>query len=128
MNETKSKSITLRRDGKGPLKFSGERIGDASRTYKVDLNDDGEGKSCELSSRLFRTGGGKYVLSAEIYNRTDEAYHARDGVVSVSLEGLVAQIEETRKLSPALNSLDDDILAELFEKTEIADRFIEQVD
>jgi hypothetical protein len=113
------KSVTLRRDGKGPLKFTGERIGAATRRQNID-DDNGEQKSYEISARLFRTSSGKYIAGVEVYNKTDEQYDTRDGWCNASLV----------ELSEAMQNvwLDDDIRAELFEKTEIADQFIETVD
>jgi len=123
MKDQQVKSVTLRRDGKGPLKFNGERIGDASRHY-VKEDDNQESKSYEISARLFRTASGKHILGVETYNRTDECYDSRDGWVSDSLEGLLEAIRNVRKFG----YLDDDLLAEVFEKTAIADQFVEQVD
>ena len=123
-NKNAVKDITLRRNGKGPLKFKGERIGDASRTFKDELDDEGAAlktpETRELSVRLFRTAGGKYVLGYEEYNRTTEEYVNRDGFAADSLPELLEKIKES--------GLDDDILAEVFEDTEIADQFVEIID
>ncbi len=126
MNEIKVKSITLRRDGKGPLKFNGERIGAASRTQGIP-DDSGEWKSYEISTRLFRTPSGKYIAGLEVYNRTDETYETRDGWVGATLEELREGMNLPAR-SGAAAWFDDDILAELFEKTEIGDHFVEQID
>lgn len=113
--------ITLRRDQKGPLKFNGERIGTATRTVKIEEFNE-EPKSYEVSAQLFRTESGKYINGVEVYNRTDEEYDSRDGWVSSSLEELAKQIPQGWRM------LDNDILAEVFEDTEIADQFVERID
>jgi hypothetical protein len=113
--------ITLRRDQKGPLKFNGERIGTATRTVKIEEFNE-EPKSYEVSAQLFRTESGKYIIGVEVYNRTDEEYDSRDGWVSSSLEELAKQIPQGWRM------LDNDILAEVFEDTEIADQFVERID
>jgi hypothetical protein len=125
MNEKITKPITLRRDGKGPLKFTGERIGDANRTRSIE-DDSGDLKSYEISTRLYRTPS-KYVVGIEVYNRTDEKYDTRYGWFGASLEELRQEMKQ-RSSSGAEAWFDDDILAELFEKTEIANHFVEQID
>jgi hypothetical protein len=125
------KAITLRRDGKGALKFKGERIGDAKRTAKVE-DDNNETKSYEISARLYRTATGKHIMGVEVYNRTDECYDSRDGWVKESAAALAQEVKgaEVDRFGSSLaaNWLDDDILGELFEKTEIADKFVEHID
>jgi hypothetical protein len=121
------RSITLRRDGYGALRFNGERIGAATRDHESE-DDDGKKESFEISARLFKTTGGAYVVGVEVYNRTEERYDSRDGINSTSLADLVAQIKHPKRPGGALGWLDDDILGELFEKTEIADQFVEQID
>lgn len=116
------KSITLRRDGKGPLKFSGERIGDATRRLSVEQDKDDSPKSYQVSARLFRTPSGKFVVGVEVYNQTDEEYDTREGWTSAALEDLANQMVE------GSNWVNHDLLAELFEDTAIAERFVEQVD
>jgi hypothetical protein len=124
----KSGSITLRRDKKGPLKFNGERAGSATRTEELDLIE-GESKTYEISARLFRTESGKYILGVEIYNRTDECYHSRDGWVSSSLAEMLQEVAPgSGNLGVVGGWLDNDILAEVFEDTEIADQFVERID
>jgi hypothetical protein len=121
--------ITLRRDKKGALKFNGERIGAATR-HQDEQDDNEEWRSYEISARLFKTTGGKYVVGVEVYNRTDEHYEARDGIAEESLESLASRIKgrSTHFEWSAFRWLDDDILGELFESTEIADQFVEQID
>jgi hypothetical protein len=114
------KAVTLRRDGKGALKFKGERIGAASRLRQLQ-DDREEWYASEISARLFRTTGGKYVIGIEEYDRTNEQYGIRFAEVAATLQELVELIRK----GP---TIDDDILCELFEKTEIADQFVEQVD
>jgi hypothetical protein len=121
------KAITLRRDGKGALKFKGERIGDAKRNAKVE-DDDNETKSYEISARLYKTATGKHIMGVEVYNRTDECYDSRDGWVKESADALAQEVKASAMSSGAANWLDDDILGELFEKTEIADKFVEHID
>ena len=126
MSDIRVKPITLRRDGRGPLKFNGERIGAASRNQSID-DDSGESKSYEISTRLYQTPSGKYVAGLEVYNRSDETYETRDGWMGATLEELCEKMQRTTP-SGAAAWFDDDILAELFEKTVIADRFVEQID
>jgi hypothetical protein len=121
------KWIKFRRDQKGALKFNGERIGAATREQRKQ-NENEEWETYEISARLYRTTGGKYVAGVEVYNRTDEHYAARDGAASDSLESLVKKMKDRAPYSPAFSWLDDDILGELFEKTEIADQFVEHID
>ena len=52
------RAITLRRDGKGTLKFKGERIGAATRLHRLQ-DDHEEWYDLEVSARLFKTSGGK---------------------------------------------------------------------
>jgi hypothetical protein len=114
-------AITLRRDKKGALKFKGERIGSAKRNQDIPQEDDGESKSYEISARLFKTAGGKYVLGVEVYNHTDEGYEYRNGFASESLDALAENARED-------SWLDDDILGELFEDTEISEKFVEHIE
>lgn len=116
------RAVTLRRDGKGPLKFKGERIGDASRAYELTA-DNGEPYTLQLSARLFKTTGGKYVVGVEEYDKTNEQYGVRFAETAVTLQELVELLK-----AKGPSGVDDDILGELFEETEIADQFVEQVD
>ena len=115
------KSITFRRDGKGALKFSGERIGSATRE-NVEGNDENR---FDVAARLYKTTGGKYVFGVEVYNKTAEHYEFRDGVVAATLEDLWTKVDG---IDPHRFWLDDDILGQVFEATELADRFVESVD
>ena len=121
------RSITLRRDQKGALKFNGQRVGAATRNQKIE-DDDGKMTSYEISARLFKTTGGKYVVGVEVYNQTDERYDSRDGAASDSLEDLVVKITHQVHRHGAFVWLDGDILGELFEETEIAHQFVEHID
>ena len=112
---------------KGALKFNGERIGAATRQQRKQADNE-EWETYEISARLYKTTGGKYVAGVEVYNRTDERYASRDGAASDSLESLVKKIKDRMPYSPAFTWMDDDILGELFEKTEIADQFVEHID
>jgi hypothetical protein len=127
MNETSAhsgsfRSITLRRDSEGALKFNGERIGAATRVSTI-VDNDGEETTYSISARLFKTSGGKFVMGVEVYNKTDETYESRFGDVGASLEALLEKISRGRD-----SWTDDDLLGELFESTEIADKFVEHVD
>jgi len=115
------KSITFRRDGKGALKFSGERIGSATRE-NVEGNDENR---FDVAARLYKTTGGKYVFGVEVYNKTAEHYEFRDGVVAATLEDLWTKVDG---IDPDRLWLDDDIFGQVFEATELADRFVEFVD
>jgi hypothetical protein len=120
------KSIMLRRDGKGALKFNGERIGSARRSNTINVADYGQAEdwtTYEVSARLFKTSGGKYVLGIEVYNKTDEEYSTRWGQASDSLDDLAKQAK-----SEVSNWADDDLLGELYEYTEIADQFIVHIE
>jgi hypothetical protein len=119
--------ITLRRDKKGALRFNGQRIGAATRNEELvdDDENDGNAVSYEISARLFKTAGGKYVAGVEVYNQTEERYAFRDGAASDSLQELASILKETASIR---SWLDDDILGELFEDTEIADSFIVHID
>jgi hypothetical protein len=117
------KSITLRRDGKGPLKFKGERIGDASRTQVINDENDHEDRIFEVSARLYQTAASKYALGYEVYNRTDECYDTRNAWAADSLVNLAAM------LVPHVRGwLDDDILAEVFQGTAVEDLYAESID
>lgn len=118
------RSITLRRDGKGALKFNGERIKSASRSYNLDESRDPQIedlKVYDVSAKLFKTSGGKFVLGIEVYNKTDELYETRWGQASDSLAALAEEANQLRWV-------DDDILGEVFEGTEIGDHFVEHID
>jgi len=115
------KTITLRRDGKGALQFKGERIGSATRTWTD--NDQEPAEIHEVSAKLFRTSGGKYVAGIEDYNKTAEEYHCRCGFADTSLDALSEALRKNSEYS-----CDDDILGELFEDTEIAQKFVEHID
>jgi hypothetical protein len=118
-----SKTVTFRRDGKGPLQFTGERIGSAVREFDLDESPDRPAGHYNVAARLYKTAGGKYVFGFEVYNQTDEYYVCRHAETAPTLEELV---EKANKLS--WRWLDHDILGEVFENTEVADRFIESVD
>jgi uncharacterized protein YhdP len=117
------RSITLRRDGKGALKFNGERIGSASRTNQIET-DKGEDITLETSARLFKTSGGKYVVGIEEYDKTNEQYERRFAEAAASLQELVDALQPLRQRGV----VDDDVLGELFEGTEVGEQFIEQID
>ena len=108
-------------DGKGALKFSGERIGSATRE-NVEGNDENR---FDIGARLYQTSGGKYVFGVEVYNKTAERYEFLDGVVAATLEDLWTKVDG---IDPHRFWLDDDILGQVFEATELADRFVESVD
>ena len=114
------KSIVFRRDGKGALKFSGERIGSATRE-----NVGNDENRFDIAARLYKTVGGKYVFGVEVYNKTAEHYEFRDGAVAATLEDLWTKVDG---IDPHRFWLDDDILGQVFEATELADRFVESVD
>jgi hypothetical protein len=121
-----ARSITLRRDGKGALKFNGERIKSATRNKQIDYSNDPqfeEWNTFEISAKLFKTAAGKYVLGVEVYNKTDEVYDKRWGQASDSLKSLAEQVK-----TDLAYWVNDDILGELFEETEIADQFVEHID
>jgi hypothetical protein len=122
------KWITLRRDKKGALKFHGERIGAATRTWGGPGESDEKPEIYELSAKLFKTTGGKYVVGVEVYDRTEERYKCRDAVVNESLDALAELLKGRKVPSDALYYLDDDILGELFEDTEVVGKFVELVD
>ena len=115
------KSITFRRDDEKALKFSGERIGSATRE-NVEGDD---GNRYDVAARLYKTTGGKYVFGVEVYDKTAEYYEFRDGVVAATLEDLWTKVDG---IDPHRFWLDDDILGQVFEATELADRFVEFVD
>ena len=115
------RAITLRRDGKGALKFKGERIGAATRLRQLQ-DDREEWYDLEISARLFKTSGGKYVVGVEEYDKTNEQYEVRFAEVATTLKELGELLQAKGP------GVDDDILCELFEKTEIADQFVEQID
>ena len=123
MKDQTVKEVTLRRDLKGPLKFSGIRIGSASRTWD-DNGENGEllPKHIEMSFRLFVTASSQYVYGGEAYNRTDEEYRWREAYKADSLQ----ELAEILKTEAGLD--DKDVLAELFEDTEIGDQFVEHVE
>src|SRR6516165_9817806 len=112
------KSITFRRDDEKALKFSGERIGSATRE-NVEGDD---GNRYDVAARLYKTTGGKYVFGVEVYDKTAEYYEFRDGVVAATLEDLWTKVDG---IDPDRLWLDDDILGQVFEATELADRFVE---
>src|ERR1700741_103552 len=85
-----SKTITFRRDGKGALKFSGQRIGSAVRV-KWRYDDEDNAYENEIAVRLYKTTGGKYVLGFEVYNKTEEHYVCRDAEVAATLDELLAK-------------------------------------
>jgi len=114
------KSITFRRDGKGALRFSGERIGSATRE-----NVGNDENRFDIAARLYKTVGGKYVFGVEVYDKTAEHHELRDCVVAATLEDLWTKVDG---IDPDRLWLDDDILGQVFEATELADRFVECVD
>jgi hypothetical protein len=115
------KSITFRRDGKGALKFSGEEIGSATRE-NVEGKDENR---FDIAARLYKTSGGNYIFGVEVYDKSAEHYEFRDGVVAATLEDLWTKVDG---IDPDRLWLDDDILGQVFEATELADRFVESVD
>jgi len=101
-----------------------ERIGAATRIEEVQAsqwNGWDKNQTFETSARLFKTSGGKYVAGVEVYNKTEEHYEFRNGVANDSL------VEQLRD-DPFKGWVDEDILGELFESTEKADQFVEQID
>src|SRR5215470_19790381 len=113
--EPSNRAVTLQRDGQLPLCFSGEKIGSASRSYWFpDEHDDIY--RCEVKGRLFRTIGGRYVVGIEKYNRDRKDYEKQAVYHDDCLEGLV----ETLRAA----SIKDDLIAELFCHTEIADQLV----
>ena len=85
-------------------------------------------ESYEISARLFKTIGGKYVAGVEVYNRTRERYVSRDGLAHDTLEALARDLVHAMEQPTGFRWLDDDILGELFEDTELADQFIEEIE
>jgi hypothetical protein len=65
------------------------------------------------------------VFGVEVYNKTAEHYEFRDGIVAATLEDLWTKVDG---IDPHRFWLDDDILGQVFEATELADRFVESVD
>ena len=63
----------------------------------------------------------RYVIGVEEYDKTNEQYGIRFAEVAATLQELV----ELLRKGP---NIDDDILGELFEETEIADQFVEQIE
>jgi hypothetical protein len=125
MNTDKERAITLRRDGKGVLKFKGERIGAARKVSELyDNNDDSY--MLETSARLFKTSGGKYVVGVEEYDKTNEQYGIRFAEVATTLQKMVELLKGLK--GPKGPRIDYDILGELFEDTEFADQFVGQID
>ena len=120
--QSQERGITLRRDGKNALKFKGERIGAASRVYELQ-DDNSESYRLEISARLFKTPGGKDVVGVEEYEKTNEQYGIRFAEAAATLKELVELLK-----GPNGPKVDDDILGELFEDTEIADQFVERID
>jgi hypothetical protein len=115
-----NRAVLLRRDGAAPLKFNGVKIGSASRSYSYYNNETNQHEISEISARLFQTAGGKFIAGIEDYNRTTSQYDSRIALKADSLAELVEAIK------PKLNN--DDLLAELFESTEIADSLAETVE
>ena len=105
------------------MKFKGERIGDATRAHEFET-DNGDPYTLETSARLFKTTGGKYVVGVEEYDKTNEEYGIRFAEAAATLQELVELIR-SRVAGRIVN---DDILGELFEDTEIADQFVEQIE
>jgi hypothetical protein len=114
------KPVTFRRDGKGALKFNGERIGSATR-HETGEDDQNEPYRSETSARLYKTLAGEYVLGAEEYDRTNREYVWRDAWI-------FASITEASASTELRHILGEDILSELFENTEIAEDFAERID
>ena len=83
-----------------------------------DANDDND--TIETTARLFQTSGGKFIVGVEDYNRTTEQYAERYAFKADTL----AELVEVLRLP--LN--DPDLLAELFDKTEVADSLTETVE
>ena len=103
-----------------PLKFNGVKIRSASRSYSYYNNETNQNEISEISAQLFQTAGGKFVAGIEDYNRTTSQYDSRIALKADSLAELAEAIK------PKLNN--DDLLAELFESTEIADSLAETVE
>ncbi len=123
MNNEKSETITLRRDEKRPLKFNGETLRTAIRKFAFE-DDDGTKQAYEHEATLYRTETGKYVLEFTIYDETNEKWNCRYGWANADLKALVSEA-----LQEAGNGfLDNDILAEVFEDTELGEQFVEQID
>jgi hypothetical protein len=116
------RTVTLRRDGKGALKFKGQRIGSAGRVHS-ELVDYDESRVLEIDARLFKTSGGKYVVEVEEFDKTHGRYGIRFAEAAATLEELVGLLKSSK--GP---NIDYDILGGLFEGTEVADQFVEQVD
>jgi hypothetical protein len=144
MTEKIVKTITLRRDGKKPLRFDGERIGDAKRRFSrvspiPQEAASGLEVSYEISARLFKANQ-TYIAGIEVYNRSAQEYVLRRGW-SVGIDVLDKNTVETNRRRKVLEDLvkqirdddslksyvDDDLLAELFEDTEIGEDFVEQI-
>jgi hypothetical protein len=117
LNRLEPDVYTLRRDGEAPFRFKGVRLGDATR-IQDDSDEEGNQKVVEITTRLYRTVGGKFVAGVSVYNRTEEHYEQKAAYKADSLESLAQQ----------MYMWDHDILAELFEDTGIADQFVEAVD
>jgi hypothetical protein len=86
--------------------------------------DKGEDITLETSARLFKTSGGKYVVGIEEYDKTNEQYERRFAEAAASLQELVDALQPLRQRGV----VDDDVLGELFEGTEVGKQFIEQID
>ena len=113
--------VILRRDGLKPFRFQGEKIGGVSRSVIAKGNDNVE-RLFETSARLYNTSHGQVVVGVAVYNRTDEGHEVREAFKADSLPKLV----ETLKAKSS--ALDDDMLAELFEDTEVEDLLVEDVE
>lgn len=126
----KVNEFTLRRDKNGPLRFKGERIGSAIRDNDELINEKtGEPDQVEISIRLFKTTGGKFVLGLEAYNHTQESYAVRLAWIADSLEELLEQIKpESTNHEPCSGWADRDMLGEVFEDTEVGTQFVELIE
>jgi hypothetical protein len=97
------------------LRFKGERIGYATRAR---WNCDGCEDELKITASLYKTEGGKVVVGFETYYETEKRFDSREAYVSDTLEELAEQ----------LYGWDYDILATLFQHTEVGDKFVEEVD
>ena len=70
-----------------------------------------------------RRAAGSYIVGIEEYDKTNEQYGIRFAEAAATLQELVELLK-----GPQGPNVDDDILGELFEKTEVADQFVEQVE
>jgi hypothetical protein len=114
---TELKEVTLKRSGKRPLKFVGERIASASTSSNQGHPDFSGETGISHEARVYRTGDNRYVLEYIIFNAwqgQEDSYrvHVADG-----LEPILEIIEElpARVANQLLQDLDgvEDIAEEL---------------